>query len=631
MPSRLDKFKAAVDELERQVGGATDRARSTASRARERGRQAASRTRRGAERAAQRVQRGADETVDRVESADSAADERGERVQERVETGAEAEARTADQQRDPGGGDSSSSDSSVSRGAQRLRKKAKQKTRERGRVPFEDVSADSDSATSARSGSGRAERVRERIERVAEEARDDAAQLKEDIERAQQVAGASTGVQADESVRDTEQSDPPELSAGESPRTERAGRAEPDRPLGADVGLEPDRAEELAGEIAAQDERIDQDDIAGFERVEPDPGRGESVPRDGEPVFRAELTDEARRDIAREQIAEQNPKIDAGDIERLEPTDDGAYQAVLTDEAQRDLAEAPGEPEGGPLDSDRLLERTSPGSQLFGLEARERAIEAEAQDGSRSAQLFVGGEALEAAGADASRAVDDFVPDPDFLEESQEVPVVTSFGRTTVDVNPKLGVGREGTRPGEAVRNFVVDTPAGAGVLAALGPRAAGDVGLRAEAALGRNIDSDAQVTGSETVEGVESAGGTVVEGARQDPVGAGLDLALPYAASKASPVRIRSRRIPLDAFDRFRPRDLRLGIDLPAEGVLGAEPGVAGRSGAERRGHASGGRRFDDEVSDALRRSGALPADPKLRIDVDGGPADRCNHRNLL
>lgn len=341
MPSRLDKVKAAVDELERQVGGATDRARSTASRARERGRQAASRTRRGAERAAQRVQRGADEAVDRVESADSAADERGERVQERVETGAEAEARTSDQQRDAGGGGSSSSDSSVSRGAQQLRKNAKQKTRERGRVPFEDVSADSDSETSARSGGGPAERVRERIERVAEEARDDAAQLKEDIERAQQVAGASTGVQADESVRDTEQSDPPELSAGESPRTERAGRAEPDRPLGADVGLEPDRAEELAGEIAAQDEQVDQDDIAGFERVEPDPGRGESVPRDGEPVFQAELTDEARRDIAREQIAEQNPEIDAGDIERLEPTDDGAYQAVLTDEARRELAGAP--------------------------------------------------------------------------------------------------------------------------------------------------------------------------------------------------------------------------------------------------------------------------------------------------
>ena len=259
--------------------------------------------------------------------------------------------------------------------------------------------------------------------------------------------------------------------------------------------------------------------------------------------------DQREKERARQQIAEQNPEIDAGDIERLEATDDGAYQAELTDEARRDLAGPPAEPEGGPLDSDRVLNRTSPASQLFGLEEREQAIEAEAQQGSRSAQVFVGGESLEAAGVDASRAVDDVVPDPGFLEESQEIPLVTSFAPgATVDVNPKLGVGREGTRPAESVRNFVVEAPAGAGVVAGLGPRAVGDAGLRVEDALGRDVDTEAQATGSETVGGVESAGETVAEGARQDPVGTGLDLALPYAASKASPVRFRSRRIPLDA-----------------------------------------------------------------------------------
>jgi hypothetical protein len=331
-----------------------------------------------------------------------------------------------------------------------------------------------------------------------------------------------------------------------------------------------DRARE---EIARSDPRINEGDIESVEAV------------DDDDQYQATLTEEARVRQAREQfkeqgelgglepgedvvfkpgddrveweltqqgakkqIARENEDIDVGDIESVKETEEDSYEAVLTDEARRDLAGAQGEPEGGPLDAERLLNRTSPASKLFGLEEREQAIETEAQEGSRSGQVFVGGEALEAVGVDATRELDEFTPDPDFLGESQEVPFVTSAGRTTVDVNPKLGVGREGTRVGAGVREFVVSKPAEAGGLLALGPRAAGDTGLRVEDALGRDVESEAQATGAESIEGVETGGAKVVEGARQNPVGAGLDVLLPFAVSKTSPVRFRSRRIPLDA-----------------------------------------------------------------------------------
>ena len=531
MASRFDKFKAAVDELERQVGGATDRAERH-------GRQAVDRTRR----TATRVRRGADRVRDRVESAGQAADERVERVQRRVDAGAESAAATAHQ-----AGDAvAESVREAEQVAERVERAGSDSAdRIRDRIERERAAGEAVGTLVESEGRRRIKDVRD----ATTTARDEATRLSEDIKAADEIAGTSTTTVStpppDEAAADGVSE--PSLAAerGQPPQSER------DRPLGADVGLESDEANQLAADIAAQNDQLDRDDIVGFERVQRDQGRGESVPRDADPVYRAELSEEARRDIAREQIVEQNPEIDAGDIERLEPTDDGAYQAVLTDEARRELAEQPAEEraaEGAPLDTNRLLERTSPASDLFGLEAREQAIETEAQEGSPSAQLFVGGEALEAVGVDASRELDDAVPDPDFLEESQEVPFVTATGRTTVDVNPKLGIGREGTRPGEAVRNFVVGTPAGAGVLAGLGPRATADLGLRTEAALGRDVDEEAQVTASETAEGVQSAGGTVVEGTRQDPVGAALDLALPFAVSKASPIRFRSRRIPLDA-----------------------------------------------------------------------------------
>jgi hypothetical protein len=558
MPSRFDKFKAAVDELERQVGGATDRAerlgRNAVARTRRRADRTATRARqasdetvdrvksvpRRADRAAERARRGADQGVERVEAAGRAADERADRVKEQVEAGAESAARTADR-----GGDAvAESVRDAEQTADRVTRAGSDRI-ERVRDSIEREQAAAASVASRVESAGR-RRVRD-VRDATTAARDEATRLSEDIKAADEIAGASSPAAS----RPTATEQPPDGESEPSldaPQRSQQPEQRPDQPRGADVGLDPEAADQLAADVAAQDDRIDESDIAGFERVQPDQRSDDPIPRDAEPTYRAELTEDARRDIARQQIAEQNPDIDAGDIERLEPTDDGAYQAVLTDEARRDLAEAPAEPQGGPLDADRLFERTSPASKIFQNEARENAIEAEARQGSLSAGLFVGGEAIEAVGVDVSRAAEDYVPDPDFLEESQEVPVVTSFGRTTVDVNPKLGVGREGTRPGEAVRNFLVDTPAGVGVVTALGPRAAGDAGLRAEDALGRDVDAEAKVTASETVEGLESAGGTVVEGARQDPVGAALDLALPFAVSKASPVRIRSRRVPLDA-----------------------------------------------------------------------------------
>jgi hypothetical protein len=331
------------------------------------------------------------------------------------------------------------------------------------------------------------------------------------------------------------------------------------------------RKDRARAEIARSDPRIDEGDIESVDAV------------DGGDRFQATLSEEARVREAREefkeqgeldglepgedvvfkprddrvewelteqgakkQIARENEEIDVQDIESVKETEEDYYEAVLTDEARRDLAGGQGEPEGGPLDADRLLNRTSPASKLFGLEEREQAIEREAQEGSPSGQVFVGGEALEAVGVDASRELDEAVPDPGFLEESQEVPIATSFAPgASVDVNPKVGVGSDSPRVGEQVRNAVVGLPAGAGVGAGLGGRGAGDIGLRVEDALGRGVESEASVSGQETLGAAGEAGGTVAKAAAREPVGAALELATPYAVSKASPVRFRSREIP--------------------------------------------------------------------------------------
>ena len=192
----------------------------------------------------------------------------------------------------------------------------------------------------------------------------------------------------------------------------------------------------------------------------------------------------------------------------------------------------PGDDAGGPLDAGRLLNTDSPGTQLFGTEERERAIEQEAVEGSLSARTFVGGEAFGAAGRDASQALDERVPD---LDQSVQAPVLLPGTNVReVEANPRVGIGTEGDRVGQQLRDLVVGTPASVGVAAGLAPKAAGDIGLRVESALGRDVDDDAQIGAGETLGATGAAGQTVVQGAQQQPVGTAVGLLGPGAASRA-------------------------------------------------------------------------------------------------
>ena len=90
-------------------------------------------------------------------------------------------------------------------------------------------------------------------------------------------------------------------------------------------------------QIAAENPGVDPEDIDSLERVDPNPPRSEALPRDAEPFYRPELTEDARRDIARQQIAEQNPGVEPEDIESVERTDDG-YRPEFTDEFRTERA-----------------------------------------------------------------------------------------------------------------------------------------------------------------------------------------------------------------------------------------------------------------------------------------------------
>ncbi len=173
-----------------------------------------------------------------------------------------------------------------------------------------------------------------------------------------------------------------------------------------------------------------------------------------------------------------------------------------------------------------VMNTTSATSSLFGQQEREEAIEDLAQEGSFSAKVFVGGEAIEATGVRTSNILDENIPE--------------------FAVGPKVGLpGTEGEEVGTQVRNFAVEAPAGAGVVGGFAPRIAGDFGLAVEDRLGTtDVDAAARSDLGESTAAVEQAGTTVAQGIKEEPIGAVLDVAAPGVAtgvSRGVPGRISS------------------------------------------------------------------------------------------
>jgi uncharacterized membrane protein YcgQ (UPF0703/DUF1980 family) len=166
---------------------------------------------------------------------------------------------------------------------------------------------------------------------------------------------------------------------------------------------------------------------------------------------------------------------------------------------------------------DRVLSNTSPTSAMFDQAQRERQIEQLAREGSVSAKVFVGGEVLEDTGVQTTQALDDRVPE--------------------LEVGPKVGIGTEGEEVGEQLRNVAVEAPAGAGMLASLGPRAAADIGLATEKRLGTtDFDNDeVRTDASEVPGGLERAGGQMAQGIREEPVGFAAEIAAPTVGVKGA------------------------------------------------------------------------------------------------
>jgi len=349
---------------------------------------------------------------------------------------------------------------------------------------------------------------------------------------------------------------------------------------------DPQRRRRAIEQTAADSNQLDENDIVGFRETD----AGELRPL---------LTADAKRELAREQVAEDSKTIEESEIKGFRRTSDGMVpvlsnqarleqarenfeidrdpqrvfsgteeiplgltrqdfkltleggqvRATLTKDARRELeastesSSGGGQTDGGAFDASRLLQTQSAGAQFFGTAGRERAIEQEAVAGSPSAALFVGGEAIEAAGVDATKALDQRIPD---FDQSVTVPSVGPGGRVTdVEANPRIGIGTEGKRLTQQLRNVVVGAPTGIGIAGGAAPKVAGDFGLRAEQALGADVDDRATIGAAGTGAAVASAGGTVATGIREEPVGAAADLAIPAGVSRVSPVRVRRFDVP--------------------------------------------------------------------------------------
>lgn len=193
-----------------------------------------------------------------------------------------------------------------------------------------------------------------------------------------------------------------------------------------------------------------------------------------------------------------------------------------------------------------LTSTQSPGARFFGTAERERAIEQEAREGSVFAKTFVGAEALEQAGLEGTRFLQNKIPEaPGGAPLRFSAPGVGQV-KTGVELNPRVGIGgATGVRAGTQIRKWVTEVPAGVGMVSGFGGKAVGDIGLRAESVLGRDVAPAGTIDAAATKTALGVAGGKTVEGIKEEPIGAALDIVTPFAVSKVSPVGVSRFDVP--------------------------------------------------------------------------------------
>lgn len=386
---------------------------------------------------------------------------------------------------------------------------------------------------------------------------------------------------------------------------ERLPGVQPQTEIDARDGLSRKERAALKRRVASKDENLDPSDVTvGLESPE---RRQTDTGIVGGPEISVGLTQEKQLERRKEAVRDalqEDPGLVPGDdftVTRTRGRVAGApsglqpLQTNITAEGQDTLRRIQG-----------VTDRPSVTSRFLGNIKRERAIEQEAQEGSFSAGVFVGGEVIEDVGVDITRTLDEggdlpgpitapartVLGDETASDVFKAVPLVTESGEftgvpfknigdvnvggdfeddplgtgiaigattaadpsgttintsTEVNINPRVGLpGTQGERISTQLRNVLVEAPAGIGVVGSLGPRAAGDIGLQLESTVGgRDVDPDAFESPEQVGAQTAAVGQKTAEGIAKEPLGAATEAAAGFALRGVSPVRVRRFDLP--------------------------------------------------------------------------------------
>jgi hypothetical protein len=309
--------------------------------------------------------------------------------------------------------------------------------------------------------------------------------------------------------------------------------AMPDQPTeGGDRRLQ--RAEQQQRrEAVAEGSDVDAENIAAVEQTVGTAGADQALfeAAGTDPEQRrltGRLTEERRRELARNQIVDQNENVDPGDIERLEETD-GGYEAVID------------RPDRGELSP--LAALSVPEGRVETAQAGEEAIERRAESGNRFAQGFEAGVSIQEAGrdvADVAEAGGDRVLDsPLPAAASVAAPGTASQGARAAAEALDTEVGRADAAVSEQVSST-------AGGFAEF-PFLVGGGAVSANAATGLAVEeaADGEVDAGRAVDDFAAtsgrAAGQQAALVRDRPVEAALILAPAAVSSGRARVRARS------------------------------------------------------------------------------------------